>query len=526
MEIPEKKVHESVLDYSARLSGWYSGAHTAKIRKMRGQFFTPKKIAVYMAGLFDIGTDTFRILDPGAGAGVLTAALCDRILNEKKDAKIVVDVFENDAQILPVLRKVLESCQKAFKERSLSFEFNIHREDFICHNLHHLNGNGSLADQTSNVKYDLVISNPPYFKLKKDVLGVGLKRALSNHPNIYSVFMELSASMLTPGGELVFITPRSFCSGAYYRNFRRVFLKNLIIKNIHLFESRKDVFDTDEVLQENVILRAIKSDPSQAKDIAVSVSKNKQLGDLSSFKARYVDIVHKTNADIFIRIPTSPSDLDVLHLMDTWPNTLWDLGLEISTGPVVSFRAKNYQFHESQMELETVPLLWMHNLQGMEVVWPLKKNGKCQAILSSRETKPLLLKVKNFVLIKRFTSKEQQRRLYAAVLAKDEFPYELVGLENHLNYIHQPGGIMPKEMAVGIAALLNSILVDNYFRCLNGNTQVNASDLRNVPLPSKANILSIGTQFTSASSKQKPIDINSMISKVLNKKDSVVAISN
>ena len=68
--------------------------------------------------------------------------------------------------------------------------------------------------------------------------------------------MAVAANMLKPKGEMVFITPRSFCSGLYYKKFREWLLNNVQITNIHIFESRKDVFDKDKVLQENIIIKA------------------------------------------------------------------------------------------------------------------------------------------------------------------------------------------------------------------------------------------------------------------------------
>ncbi len=95
-----------------------------------------------------------------------------------------------------------------------------------------------------------------------------------------------------------------------------------------------------------------------------------------------------------------------------------------------------------------------------------------------------MLPAKNYVLVKRFTSKEQKRRLHAAVLMKYDFPYDCIGLENHVNYIYRPRGVISPYEAYGLAAILNTELLDNYFRAINGNTQVNATEIRDLPLPS------------------------------------------
>ncbi|MFA5091302.1 MAG: Eco57I restriction-modification methylase domain-containing protein [Candidatus Paceibacterota bacterium] len=525
MTIPEKTEGESVLDYAVRLSEWHSGIHTTEIRKAKGQFFTPKKVAAYMADLFDLEKRNLRVLDPGAGTGVLSAALCTRVLNETDGMILEIDAFENDVDVIPVLRKVLETCKAELKKKGHEFGFTIYESDFVSHNLKYLNGHDLFYDGNLSAEYDFIISNPPYYKLKKNLLTASLERILSDHPNIYTVFMALSLCRLKKDGELVFITPRSFCSGAYYRKFRKWFVDNACLRNIHLFESRKEIFDSDEVLQENVIIKAKKSKPFKETKISVSISLDKEFQDFARFETDYDDIVHRKNGDMFIRIPNSFRDVEMLHVVDLWPNTLHDLGLEISTGPVVPFRAEKSLSSELQKEPKMVPLLWMHNLKGMRVVWPLKKNSKASAILLSRETNPLLIKVRNLVLIKRFSSKEQKRRLYAAVLDKDEFQFDFVGLENHLNYVHQLSGDMPHDLAFGLAALFNSEIIDNYFRCLNGNTQVNASDMRSLPLPSKEKIITIGKLVHTAHLQENHIDLDNTVNDVLAIKRSILVAS-
>jgi adenine-specific DNA-methyltransferase len=328
--------------------------------------------------------------------------------------------------------------------------------------------------------------------------------------------MALSASMVKPEGEMVFITPRSFCSGLYYKRFREWFLNNVQITNIHIFESRKEVFDKDEVLQENVILKAKRRKETKQHDkVIISTSKNKDFDRLGSIVVPPAEVIRHRNGETFIRIPTSSRDVDILHVIDKWPATLRDLGLEISTGPVVPFRAEEYLLPELTENPKSVPLLWMHNMRDMDIVWPMKKKSKASAIHVCDETVSLLLPVKNYVLVKRFSSKEQKRRLYAAVLLESEFPYESVGIENHVNYIHKPEGNLSVYEAYGIAGILSTRLIDNFFRSLNGNTQVNATDIRSLPLPSIEDIRRIGKVLYESQSYRSGFHLEQAISKVL-----------
>jgi adenine-specific DNA-methyltransferase len=504
MKIPERKTNEGLVEYAERLSVLHSDVLRPKDIKPAGQFFTPKQVSIFMAELFDINRDKITLLDPGAGIGILSAAFCEKLLHIGKPISLTIDAFEHDPEIIPCLKRVLQECKKDLEEKGSRVEFNVLAKDFILTNETYLSGPGLF--ERGEKFYDFVISNPPYYKAgTESPYSRMMAELICGQPNIYAFFMTMAASMLADKGEMVFITPRSFCSGLYYRNFRKWFLGKVRITRIHIFESRKDIFDKDEVLQENIIIKASKNGKEGM--VTITTSKDKDLNLLGRIEVDYSDIISSKNGESFIRIPTSELDVKILHIIDKWPSTLNKQGMQISTGPVVDFRAKEHL--RQDLTKGSVPLLWMHNMQNMRVIWPSKRNKKPAAIASTEKTSPLLLPVKNYVLLKRFTSKEQRRRLDSAVLKQSEFPYESVGIENHLNYIHKPKGSLSLGEAFGIAALLNTGLIDNYFRSLNGHTQVNATEIRNLPLPDLSAIKKIGEIVSKA--KELPVSPDEMI---------------
>ena len=73
--------------------------------------------------------------------------------------------------------------------------------------------------------------------------------------------------------------------------------------------------------------------------------------------------------------------------------------------------------------------------------------------------------------------------------------YELVGIENKLNYIHRPGSRLRRDEVMGISALLNSKIFDTYFRTFNGNINVSATELRMMPMPDIEIIQEIGRKI-------------------------------
>lgn len=486
-----------LLDYSDWLAHAHRQEYSLRARKPRGQIFTPASIAQFMAKLVTFSKESLKVLDPGAGTGILMAALCDQVVKTATTTiHLTIDAYENDQAIQPKLQAVLTKCQATLNAHGHRLEYTIFDTDFITRNAHYFNAPLLFGLKQTRPQYDVVLANPPYYKLNKDSPQARMMSLLVHgQPNIYALFIALAVYMLKLNGQAVFITPRSFCSGLYYQRFRAWFLRELHLTRLHIFESRAAIFDDDDVLQENIILHAIKipSNTTQAEHkLYISSSPDKSFQDMHTLAVPLEQVIVGHSDDLTIRIPVSTPQLDSAQMVDAWPQTLHSLGFEISTGPVVAFRAETYLCQNMNGQA-AVPLLWMHNIRDGQVVWPLAKNGKAPAILDTPGSHKLLLPVSNYVVLKRFSAKEQPRRLYAAVFLQSAFDaYPFIGLENHLNYIHRPKGTLTVEEVYGLTALLNTSLIDNYFRAMNGNTQVNASDLRRLPLPSHENIITLG----------------------------------
>ena len=112
MKISERQKKEGLVEYAERLSALYSNVLRPTDMKPKGQFFTPKRVSIFMAELFDINRDKIILLDPGAGKGVLSASFCEKLLSRKKPVSLEIDAFESDPEIIPLLKRVLQECKK------------------------------------------------------------------------------------------------------------------------------------------------------------------------------------------------------------------------------------------------------------------------------------------------------------------------------------------------------------------------------------------------------------------------------
>lgn len=345
------------------------------------------------------------------------------------------------------------------------------------------------------IRYDIAISNPPYFKLQKsDERASAVNLVVHGQPNIYSIFLYLAATLLENGGQVIFIVPRSFTSGFYFKLFREKFFSQIQLNHIHLFGSRRVAFSRYEVLQENVIVSGkLRRQNGHRSMLAVSFSEGLQ--DLQHTRATefYSDeLLDMNSRQKILYLPLNKNEAEIIRLFKSWKGNLNKYNIQVSTGPVVAFRAKKYICTHPQNEISFAPLFWLHNIYKMKISWPLNKDGKGEYIQIGTPSIPLLIPNKNYIFLRRFSAKDDRSRLIAAPYYFNASNSDLIGVENHLNYIYRPNGHLEKNEMLGLAALLNSTLFDTYFRTFNGNINVSATEIRGIPLPPIETIKGIG----------------------------------
>lgn len=492
--------NELPVDYSDRMGVYYSMSVSQNHKKNKGQFLTPAPIARFMGTLANSERDCVTILDPGCGTAILSCAIIEKIVATDKNLKSVkLDVYEIDEDILPFTKNVLDFLRKWLKERNVEFHYNLFQDDFILKNANVLKNENLLFNNSISQEYDFIISNPPYFKLNKEDKRAKIAESItSGQTNIYALFMAVSCKLLSKNGQFIFITPRSYASGSYFKAFREFFFSNVLINQIHLFDSRKDTFSRDNVLQETLIIKATRKD-SGVSDTFVKITSSKGLNDLSEPHLKIYpqnQILNLKSKEKILHIPVNDEEEEIIDLFRSWNGALNKYNIQISTGPVVAFRATEYL--REAYENGTVflaPLIWLHNVYKMRIDWPIHKPNKSQYIQICAGSMSLLLPNKNYILLRRFSAKDDKSRLIASPYFAKLQDSEFVGVENKVNYIYRPKGELDRNEVVGLAAILNSKLFDNYFRIFNGNVNVSATELREMPLPSLELIKHIGDQL-------------------------------
>jgi adenine-specific DNA-methyltransferase len=436
-----------------------------------GQFMTPACVARFMADLFSPGNCPIRLLDAGAGVGSLTDAFINRWGNDR----LAVSAYEVDESLAAFLRKTLSRYE------SRSFTSTIIERDFIQDAVYRI----KLGPNAPGFTH--AILNPPYKKINSNSVHRALLRAVGLETvNLYTAFLGLAIELMAPGGEIVAIIPRSFCNGLYYRPFREWMLEKAALQHVHLFHSRTSAFTDDAVLQENVIIK-LTCGRKQGK-VMITTASDASFSDLQSHSYAFDEIVNAEDDQKFIHVPTTPSHIGISGV-PLAHKTLPEIGLEVSTGPVVDFRLK--EFLRETPEKATAPLLYPTHFVNGVMEWP-RASKKPNALMNNSDTRKWLYPKGFYTIVRRFSSKEERRRIVAHVVDPKAFNSDVIGFENHLNVFHSRKKGIGRDVAHGLSVFLNSTAIDDYFRRFSGHTQVNATDLRLLKYPALGELEELG----------------------------------
>lgn len=444
-----------------------------------GQFMTGADVAAFIATFFDIHERPLRLLDPGAGVGSLATAVVERFHREA-GCDLSVTAVEIDDLLMPRLSGTLDDLTTTFGVTT-----ELVRADFVEWGADRAAGFAAIDFEP----FDLVVMNPPYRKVgtasaeRLRVSGLGVEVS-----NLYAAFVAVATRLVKPGGQLVAIIPRSFANGPYFRSFRADFLRTMSLRRVHLYGARDSAFAGDDVLQENVILHAVRSDARPPVLVTTSGGTDDHL--LSFSEVPYEQVVRPDDPDQFIHLTTDELGAAVARRVRNLRGTLSTIGCAVSTGRVVDFRTRE-NLRPEPCE-GTAPLIYPTHFGEGRVQWPSIRGRKPNGLAVNDSTRSLLLPNGCYVLVKRFTSKEESRRVVAVVSTPEDVPGALVAFENHLDVFHDQNEGLSRDLARGLACYLNSTLVDLFFRQFNGHTQVNATDLRQLPYPTREQLESLG----------------------------------
>jgi adenine-specific DNA-methyltransferase len=465
-----------------QLSACYTAMLPEAIRSEWGAFYTPPALTARLMELAEeAGTDwcKARVLDPacGGGAFLLPVALRMQERLPTLTAGRLLDHFAGHLSgfdIDPFAAQLTQTwLEIAFAEISIKTGRPFPSVIRVCN---------SLEQAVSGKRFDLIIGNPPYGRLRlASELREQYQRSLFGHANLYGLFTDLALRWARKGGVIAYVTPTGFLAGEYFKALRALLAKDAPPIAIDFITERRGVFD--DVLQEALLATYRRGGTLRSPTVHyLSVNGTAQVTHAGSFTL-------PDDASYPWLAPRTPDDGPLVEQLNRLPARLADWGYKVSTGPLVWNRFKD-QFR-SRPGKDTLPVIWAESVtaDGRFIFRAEKRNH--QPHFRSGPSDKWLKVTEPCVLLQRTTSKEQARRLIAAELPKAFIDaHGGVIVENHLNMVKAIG--KPKIAPAVVAAVLNSKIADRAFRCISGSVAVSAFELEALPLPSPQKMKAIG----------------------------------
>lgn len=509
-DLPKSKilaVEPKVIEFTTILSKlnflestyWLSSAYAMLIdkscRKNLAMFFTPPSITEGLLNdLADQGVDFGRqsFVDPACGGAAFLAPIALRmrlsLLTRKFTASQILRHIEKNLYGYDI-DETLCKLSRHFLFMALHAEIikSGYRPSFkvvITNSLTNL--------VTKFGTIDVVVCNPPYRKMTSEELRPLRKHyssVIEAQPNLYCLFISLCVNLLKVGGHAALVTPTSFLSGQYFGLLREFLISNTDIKHIGMVSDRQGIFiDVEQETALTVIRRRRQIARVETKAKVSVVSKAGLYASVGQCRLPSGGLVWP--------IPRSVDDVRMLKTVTASRFRFSDYGYRIKIGSYVWNRDKRPRF-KSLLEvnqlgvLTAMPLLWSRDIMRGTVIdldeTAAHGNGYRFVDLGSKEHRSVVNSP--CVVLQRVTSNDQMHRLVAATVSPRVFKTYggFIG-ENHV-VIVQAINDRPTISVAKLAELLSVEMIDRYFRCISGSTNVSVFELNQLALPDPAAVV-------------------------------------
>lgn len=457
------------------LSSLYTVLLCAHDRGVLGAFYTPPALVGRLVALAEeAGVDwaKARVLDPAAGGGAFMLPVAARMIAalDGSEPRVILAQIERRLKGLE-----LDPHAAGFAQTALDLLLAP-----LCREAGRLAPRlvevADTLERAPKADYDLVIGNPPYGRVRLTTeQRQRYARSLYGHANLYGVFTDIALRWTRPKGVIAYLTPTSVLGGQYFAALRRLLAEDAPPEAIDFVHSRKGVFE--DALQETMLAVFRRGAAAGAAQVHYVTLENERDAAL----VRNGTIALPEAPDAPWLAPRSPDQSRLAAAASRMTTRLSDWGYKVSTGPLVWNRFKDQLCERPGRGRH--PLIWAEAVSADGRFGFRAEKRNHAPWFEVRAGDQWLVTREPCVLVQRTTSKEQDRRLIAAELpAAFLRTHKAVVVENHLNMVRPTG--RPRVSPALLAAVLNSKVVDQVFRCISGSVAVSAFELAALPLPS------------------------------------------
>jgi adenine-specific DNA-methyltransferase len=466
-------------------------AHRAAL----GIYYTPPALTdrlIAQASCAGVDWTRCRVLDPACGGGAFLAPVARRIIEALPGCapRILVENIANRLRGYEIDAFAAWLSQVALDAVMLPITEVAGRRlpvlVAVC---------DSLKKNPPRDRFDLVIGNPPYGRVRLDPdERARFKRSLFGHANLYGLFTDLALRHARTDGVIAYVTPTSFLAGEYFKNLRALLGRDAQPMTLDFVSVRRGVFD--DVLQETLLATYKRGSrgPFTVHEITPVERAATRVEDAGSYA------LPADPSQPWI-LPRCALQAPLVAVLASKSHRLEDWGYTVSTGPLVWNRFKTQLVNQAGRN--RYPLIWAEavTVDG-RFIWRAEKRDHTPWF-EVRKGDEWLITSSPCVLLQRTTAKEQSRRLIAAALPAEFLQaHGSVVVENHLNML-RPLDEQPTVAAPVLAAFLNSAAADRAFRCINGSVAVSAYELEALPLPAPENLQPLARLIARKASKER-----------------------
>ena len=457
-----------------------------------GRLFTKKASAALMADMItlDAKKNAYTVLDPGAGTGILSASVIEKICKECPECKqIFLTAYESDVEFYDMLVDNLERIRKKCRhDYGVRLYSTVYCENYLTESKKHYTV--TFFDTVPD-KYDIVICNPPTELVEKtspEAQSVGGITQVKT--SLAYLFLKLASEHTELDGQMVFTLPVTFATASALAPIRRELKERLKLTRVHLFVGKQKNQKRAVPLKGSFFV-AYKN-TEEKNPVAVTTSEGEpKAGAITVLSPLDYDFVVDSE-DGSLTLPKSTEDTKIVGYINTFPETLTSLGLKMSTGLVIDSRCDEMLFTDSVPG--TVPLIRPAAIMGGTVQFPLPIRKQYIA----PKTTNLVQKNKNMIMVKRVPSGSDDRFVNAGIYLASQLPaYRYISTHNKINFIDTKDkhGEMSARLVFGLFALLNSTIYDRYISIVSKSKQINSKEMKNLRLPPRNIIENIGLRL-------------------------------
>ena len=266
------------MDYSS-LSKDLTNKLPSSVKKENGIYFTPPSCITNNINLLKPYMSEIKsVLEPSCGSGEFITSLQSQFPNTIS----ITGIELNDT----IYNSILHLAE------GIGSNVKIIKQDYL--------------NYSPVAKFDLIIGNPPFYVMKKDMVDEAYYPYFVGRPNIFILFIIKSLELLNDNGILSFILPKNFLNCLYYDKTRKFICDNFQI--LHIIECHDKFLET----QQETIMFIVR------KTIGLKIDNTKFVLPIDKYTVFVLDI----------------NMAGIIKLYEK-SKTLFELGFTVSVGTVV-----------------------------------------------------------------------------------------------------------------------------------------------------------------------------------------------